>query len=88
MHLRYDFFDGTTNNGNVQREDNCRVTNRSQNFTYDALNRLASAYTTSSLWGNSYVIDAWGNLTNMNPVTGKTEYQNLQAVAHLFRSRN
>ena len=46
----------------------------SQTFTYDALNRLLTAQSTgtdctqmggaSKNWGNSYTLDAWGNLTN------------------------
>jgi len=71
---------GAGDNGNVFQIFNNRDTTRTQNFTYDALNRITSGYTTSSLWGTSYVIDAWGNLTNINPMTGKTNSQNLQAA--------
>ena len=42
---------------------------RSQVFTYDQLNRIASAQTTSThatsaahCWGETYTVDAWGNL--------------------------
>jgi RHS repeat-associated protein len=37
----------------------------------DALNRIASGFTTSTRWGTSYAIDAWGNLYQKNPVSGK-----------------
>jgi hypothetical protein len=55
-----------TDNGNVFAITNYRDANRSQAFTYDALNRLASgassANTGSFSWGENYSIDAWGNL--------------------------
>lgn len=41
---------------------------------------ITSGYTTSSLWGTTYVIDAWGNLTNMDGISGKTNSQSLQAA--------
>jgi hypothetical protein len=66
-------------NGNVNAITNNRDTTRSQNFTYDKLNRIATAETTSTYatspahcWGESYVFDnasvngPWGNLTNIN----------------------
>ncbi len=71
MHRVYDFNEGTTDNGNVQLIRNCRDTTRNQNFTYDNLNRIWQAYTTGSVWGNTFVIDAWGNLTNKNSYSTK-----------------
>ena len=47
-------------------------------LTYDKLNRLASAQTTSSLWGNTYVYDIWGNLLQKNQVQGKLDGECLQ----------
>src|ERR1700733_14727438 len=45
-------------------------TTRSQSFTYDHLNRILTAETTSTYatspthcWGESYTYDQWGNLT-------------------------
>src|SRR5438552_18219028 len=43
MNLIYDFHVGNGNNGNVYSITNNRDANRSQTFTYDALNRLLSA---------------------------------------------
>lgn len=65
---------GSLNNGNVQQIANLIDANRGQNFQYDDLNRLLQAESVGSEWGNTYVIDAWGNLTNMNAVQGKTNY--------------
>ncbi|HVG90257.1 MAG TPA: RHS repeat-associated core domain-containing protein, partial [Alphaproteobacteria bacterium] len=72
MDRSYDFHagNGTPNsgadNGNVFAITNYRDANRSQAFTYDALNRLtsgwSSANTGSYSWGENYSIDAWGNL--------------------------
>jgi RHS repeat-associated protein len=70
----------TGDNGNVTGITNNRDTTRSQAFTYDALNRILTAETTSThatspsnCWGESYIYDnqpsgsgAWGNLTNIN----------------------
>jgi RHS repeat-associated protein len=83
--LSYNFNQGTQgapkNNGSVVTIQNNRDNNRTQAFTYDALNRIASAQTpNSSLWGDTYVIDAWGNLTNKNQISGKGG-ENLQTSA-------
>ena len=66
--LKYNFNLGTTDNGNVIGISNNRVTGRTQSFTYDALNRIATgqsqATSGSDCWGQNFTIDAWGNLTN------------------------
>ncbi|HVG92512.1 MAG TPA: RHS repeat-associated core domain-containing protein, partial [Alphaproteobacteria bacterium] len=72
MDRGYDFHAGNgtagsgSDNGNVFAITNYRDSNRSQAFTYDALNRLtsgwSSANTGSYSWGENYSIDAWGNL--------------------------
>jgi RHS repeat-associated protein len=80
LHFRYLFSEGLANNGNVARVENCWTSARSQSFSYDELNRLLTAQSDGPTWGNSYVYDAWGNLTNMNAVPGKSNYQNLQAA--------
>ena len=78
-------------NGNVFGITNYKDTTRSQTFTYDALNRLASAQNAgtncaatviggkSEYWGNSYGYDAWGNLLNKS-VT-KCSAENLSVAA-------
>jgi RHS repeat-associated protein len=66
----YNFSLGTADNGNVTSITNNRDNTRSQNFTYDALNRLATAQTqttgvtipNSNCWGFTFGYDAWGNL--------------------------
>src|SRR5437899_12073346 len=72
MDRGYDFHAGNgtpgsgADNGNVFGITNYRDANRSQAFTYDALNRLSSAWSSANTgaysWGENYSIDAWGNL--------------------------
>lgn len=71
----------TGDNGNVFQIANKIDYNRTQNFTYDPLNRITSAYTNGPNWGETYTIDAWGNLANRGPVTGKTVYEPLNCAA-------
>ena len=76
--LSYDFHLGSGDNGNVwqivNNRDNASRPVGTVSFTYDALNRIASAQTSGTdctvmqngltkNWGNSYQMDAWGNLT-------------------------
>ena len=73
---------GTTgsDNGNVYQIVNGVDSNRTQNFTYDNLNRIKEAYTTGPNWGETYTLDAWGNLTNIAGYTGKTGHETLNAA--------
>jgi len=86
MSRLYDFGQaGSSNNGSVQVITNCRDTNRTQNFFYDSLNRITQAYTSGNQplptsWGETFTIDAWGNLTNKGPVSGKTNTENLNVA--------
>ena len=80
MHRVYHFGATLNDNGNVQSVDNCRDTTRTAQYFYDSLNRVTQGNSTGPEWGDTYVIDAWGNLTNMNPMAGKTNVQNLQAA--------
>lgn len=68
----YNFSLGAGDNGNVAAITNNRDTTRSETFTYDPLNRLSTAQTTSTAstspshcWGESYGYDAWGNLNSI-----------------------
>lgn len=86
-----------TDNGNVIQITNGKDSNRTQNFLYDPLNRLWQAYTNGPNWGETYSpsayapgtafssanagIDAWGNLTNISHVTGKTNSESLVCAA-------
>ncbi len=53
------------NNGNVTQISNTLNSARSQTFTYDTLNRVATA--ASGTWGEAYSLDAWGNLNQFLP---------------------
>jgi RHS repeat-associated protein len=92
LSLSYDFHLGTTDNGNVYQLVNNRDNNRTQNFTYDALNRIASAYTQgnsplTTSWGETFTIDAWGNLTNKAAIAGKTNTELLNAAPATVTNR-
>jgi hypothetical protein len=60
---------GAANNGNISSITNNLNTGRSQSFTYDNMNRLASAQsqatTGADCWGDSYGYDRYGNLLTM-----------------------
>jgi RHS repeat-associated protein len=58
------------NNGNVTYIMNGATSSRSEVFTYDALNRIASV--ASGTWGEAYSLDAWGNLQQFVPYNGLT----------------
>jgi RHS repeat-associated protein len=68
LDFTYAFNLGTSDNGNVVSITNNRDTTRTQNFTYDQLNRVATAKTTSTTgancWGLSFGYDIWANLTS------------------------
>jgi RHS repeat-associated protein len=70
-------------NGNVNQVVNNRDNTRSQNFTYDSLNRIATGYSTGSQWGEQFTIDAWGNMTNESAISGKTLHEGLNTSALL-----
>jgi RHS repeat-associated protein len=76
----YGFASGTANNGNVLTIKNCRDFNRGQTFSYDALNRISRAITSGPNWGESFTIDAWGNLTNRTQLPGKISYEPFNAA--------
>jgi RHS repeat-associated protein len=76
--ITYGFVDPATNHnaGHVYSITNNMDTTRSQNFTYDSLNRITSALTTSThatspshCWGETYNPDAWGNLQSIAATT-------------------
>jgi len=75
MDLVYGFVDGNgKNNGNVVQVTNNKDTTRSQQFTYDQLNRILTAKTTATsgtnCWSYTYGIDVWANLNSAQPITG------------------
>jgi len=72
-------------NGNIYQIASVVDNNRSQSYSYDALNRITQGYTTGNAplatsWGETFTIDAWGNLTNRGQVAGKQYYEGLNAA--------
>lgn len=74
LDLQYNFNLGAGDNGNVVGITNKRDSTRTQSFTYDPLNRIATAKTSattgSNCWGETYTIDQWGNLTVIGALSG------------------
>ena len=83
MSRSYNFGLGSNDNGRIQSIINCRDSNRTQNFTYDSLNRVSTAYTTGANWGEDFTMDSWGNLTNRSVHPGKMNYELLNVSAAL-----
>jgi len=81
MSRLYDFGQaGSNNNGTVQSITKLPRHKPDAEFVYDSLNRIQQAYTSGSNWGETFTIDAWGNLTNKGPVTGKTNTETLNVA--------
>jgi RHS repeat-associated protein len=72
MNKTYNFSAGAGDNGNVLSIANCRDTTRTQSFTYDGLNRISSAQSSGTQWGETFTIDPWGNLYSRGGISGKT----------------
>ena len=71
----------TGDNGNVFQIVNNRDNTRTQSFTYDVLNRIKSGQSSGTQWGETFSIDAWGNLTNESAISGKTNHEGLNTTA-------
>ena len=69
-------------NGNAYQVVNKRTSTRSQSFTYDSLNRVGSGQSSGTQWGETFNIDAWGNMTSESPITGKTNHETLSTSAN------
>ncbi len=78
MDVIYNFVDPVTtkNAGHVYGSTNNLDGTRSQTFTYDQLNRVITAQTSSTYstspahcWGEAYGLDTYGNLQSINPTT-------------------
>jgi len=90
LDLAYNFNLGSSDNGKVMGITNKIDSTRSQTFTYDPLNRIATAaastYATSPLhcWGESFTVDRYGNLTGIGSIssayTGCTQ-ENMSVTA-------
>jgi len=70
LDYEYNFGLGVADNGNVNQIANRRDPTRTQNLTYDTLNRISNAQTqtsgvtipNSNCWGLTFGYDIWGNL--------------------------
>ncbi|MGH9814913.1 MAG: hypothetical protein ACRD6I_02430, partial [Candidatus Acidiferrales bacterium] len=66
LDLSYDFNLGVANNGTLKQMANLRASNRTQNFTYDELNRVRTAESQAAsgadCWGLQFGYDIWGNM--------------------------
>jgi len=86
LDFTYNFSLGTADNGNVTGITNNRDTTRSQNFTYDVLNRLATAATQATTganaWGLQFGYDAWGNLLTEAVTQGSAPILNVSVNAN------
>jgi RHS repeat-associated protein len=75
--LSYNFYDvDNHNNGNVIQIANNLNTGKTQSFSYDSVNRLATAETAATYstgpadcWSEQYTIDPWGNLSAISGVS-------------------
>jgi len=74
MDFTYSFGIGVSDNGTLAQLANNRNSARTQSFTYDSLNRLATAATSASTgtyaWGLQFGYDIWGNLLSATVTQG------------------
>jgi RHS repeat-associated protein len=71
LNIQY-FYSATQNNGKITSQTDV-LSGEQIAYTYDALNRLASAQTTQTggtQWGQSYTYDGFGNLTDQTVIKG------------------
>ena len=79
MNMTYNY-SATQNNGQIASSVDS-VKSETIDYQYDLLKRLSSATATSGAWGESYVYDGYGNLTQMNPTAGAPPSMNLTVQA-------
>ncbi|QOY91464.1 RHS repeat-associated core domain-containing protein [Paludibaculum fermentans] len=72
------WYSSTANDGRLAQKHNW-VTGEEENYTYDSLGRLATAYTTGTQWGLSFVYDGFGDRLQQN-VTKGTAPSTVQTV--------
>src|ERR1039457_3703744 len=68
MDMQY-VYTGGANNGRIAQSID-GVGGETVNYTYDALNRLATAGATNGTWGQAYTYDGFGNLTGKAVTAG------------------
>src|SRR5271169_3960635 len=62
-------YSSTQNNGKITSQTD-NISGEQVVYTYDVLNRLATATATSGAWGQSFDYDGFGNLTDQNVTAG------------------
>jgi len=74
LDLQYNFSVGAGDNGNVIGITNNRNSTRTQSFSYDQVNRIMTAKTSSTTggncWGETFTYDQWANLTAKGALSG------------------
>src|SRR5260370_20971421 len=68
MDMQYIYTAGQNNGRIVQSVDG--AAGETVNYTYDALNRLATAGATNATWGQAFAYDGFGNLTGKTVTQG------------------
>jgi len=68
VNMQYSYPAGS-NNGKIGSQTDV-VSGEVVQYTYDSLNRLSKAETTSSAWGQGFVYDPFGNLNQINVTKG------------------
>src|ERR1700685_3309524 len=62
-------YPSTGNNGKISSQTDT-VSGETVTYAYDALNRLASATSSTSSWGQAFTYDGFGNLTGTSVTAG------------------
>ena len=75
MNMTYNY-SSTRNNGQITSSVDA-TSGETITYNYDALKRLIQA--TGAGWGDKYVYDGWGNMTQMNPTAGNPPSLNVTA---------
>jgi len=75
LDFTYDFHFGSGDNDNLYKQTDNTGSRPNINYTYDTLNRLATAYTdatSGTCWGETFTVDPWANLTAIGAKSGYT----------------
>ena len=71
-----------SNNGNILSVSDLLNSGRTQNFSYDQLNRLATAGEQGGRWGLSFGYDPWGNFLQQNVTAGSAGMHSYTTAAN------
>jgi RHS repeat-associated protein len=93
--MQYNFGLGSGDNGNVLGINNNRVPTRGQTYTYDQLNRVATAQTvgtfstdSTNCHGNNFGYDAWGNLLTIGVASSAYNGCNQESLSQSATANN